>query len=104
QSKVSGYTSDNTAEAVEESMMARSLFSVVYAYFRPALTAIISMIFYRNIKGLRHLLSNPYSRMLCFVMSFCVLMNLIGHVPFVNRFYRIEFYLLTSLFIILYQS
>lgn len=104
QQKIDAYTSDYRIDLVQQSQMERSLFTVVYDYFRPALMLIMGIVMYRKQVKIKHFLSQKEYSFLCFMMLFAIAMNLLGFVPTLERFFYVVFFLMTSIFLICYQE
>lgn len=104
QAKIDAYTSEQMIQRVNESQAARSIFSIVYDYFRPFFMIIVAVILYKNHNKIKLHFPPSYYNFLCFIMFFSVVMNVVGFVPSVYRFFKITFFLMAGFFLVFYQN
>lgn len=104
QFKIEAYTSERAVMKVSESDAARSIFTIVYDYFRPFIMVLMLVILYSKRKEMKIYLSGLQYNFLCFITFFAIVMNLIGFVPSMDRFYSVVFFIMVGFFIVFYQK
>ena len=104
QQKFEVYTSDEIVKRVQESESKKSIFSMIYDYFRLSLMLLSSGFLFLKFNVLKTQLSPNMRNLLSFSLFFLVILNVIGFVPSIYRFYFIPFFLLMSAFLIIYQN